>query len=190
MSIFSDIKECHICDHTLPLGARPIIQGHNNSRILIAGQAPSAVAHKTGKPFDDASGNTLRTWLNVDEATFYDPNIFAIAPMAFCYPGKGNSGDAAPPSICSKTWRKQLISSFSQLELTIVIGQYAQKYHFKNYTNVTDTTKQWRSLLPTYIALPHPSPRNRFWIQKNPWFQKDLIPDLQRITHNVITKNK
>ncbi|KAF7764772.1 hypothetical protein PCIT_b0836 [Pseudoalteromonas citrea] len=190
MNVLDEIRQCRICHDSLPLGANPTIQGNNNARILIAGQAPSKNVHLTNKPFNDASGVRLRSWLNVDEESFYNPNIFAIVPMAFCYPGKGKSGDLAPPSICAQTWREELLNYFNQIELTIVIGQYAQHYHFTNFISVTEQTKQWEILLPKMIALPHPSPRNRHWLQKNTWFERDVIPTLQTTTHKIITKIK
>ncbi|MBQ4850364.1 uracil-DNA glycosylase family protein [Pseudoalteromonas sp. MMG012] len=190
MTIFDDIKKCRICHDTLQLGANPVVQGNESARILIAGQAPSKTVHQTNKPFNDASGTRLRAWLNVTERTFYDPSLFAIVPMAFCYPGKGSSGDLPPPPICAKTWRSQLLKQFSQVKLTIVIGQYAQQYHFPNFTSVTEQTSIWQSLLPSMIALPHPSPRNQHWLKKNPWFSNELLPELQKITHKVITKVK
>lgn len=190
MTILDEIKQCKICHDNLPLGANPTIQGSTNARILVAGQAPSKNVHLTNKPFNDASGVRLRSWLNVTSDVFYNPKIFAIVPMAFCYPGKGKSGDLPPPPICAKKWRKTLLQYFNKVELTIVIGQYAQQYHFANFTSVTEQTKQWQTQLPNIIALPHPSPRNRHWLEKNSWFERDVIPILQTTTHKIITKIK
>ncbi|MDX1269428.1 MAG: uracil-DNA glycosylase family protein, partial [Oceanisphaera sp.] len=93
-ALMQRILACQTCAKNLPLAPKPILQTDPRASILIAGQAPGRRAHDCGVPFDDASGDRLRSWLGVDRATFYDPARFAIVPMGFCYPGKGRGGDA------------------------------------------------------------------------------------------------
>ncbi|WP_404395347.1 uracil-DNA glycosylase family protein [Pseudoalteromonas phenolica] len=179
MNLINQIKACNLCDESLPLGARPTIQASGVAKILISGQAPSLRVHQTGKLFNDQSGDALRAWLGVTEAQFYNPSLFAIVPMAFCYPGRGKSGDLPPPKICAKTWQPALSSYFNNVSLHILVGQYAQRYFCKGFKSVTQQVKLWDEMLPNRVALPHPSPRNQPWQAKNPWFKAELLPELK-----------
>lgn len=150
------------------------------ARVLIAGQAPGRKVHESGVPFDDASGNRLREWLGVTQEVFYDPKQFALVPMGFCFPGTGRSGDLPPRPECARAWREQLLGHLRQVELTLVLGQYAQTYHFgKSSSSLTDLVKSWRSHWPQMVPLPHPSPRNNLWLRRNPWFEAELLPPLR-----------
>jgi uracil-DNA glycosylase len=186
-SLLNEVRACTICELDLPLGPRPVLQLHAKARILIAGQAPGKKVHDSGVPFDDASGKRLREWLGVTRDVFYDPKQVAILPMGFCFPGSGKSGDLAPRSECAPAWRQQLLSHLSQLEVTVVLGRYAQKYHFgEASSSVTDLVKSWRTYWPNMIPLPHPSPRNNIWLRKNPWFEVELLPSLrQRVAESL-----
>jgi uracil-DNA glycosylase len=186
-SLLNEVRTCTICELDLPLGPRPVLQFHAKARILIAGQAPGKKVHDSGVPFDDASGKRLREWLGVTRDVFYDPKQFAILPMGFCFPGSGKSGDLAPRSECAPAWREQLLSHLSQLEVTVVLGRYAQKYHFgEASSSVTDLVKAWRTYWPNMVPLPHPSPRNNIWLRKNPWFEVELLPSLrQRVSESL-----
>jgi len=174
------------CVKDLPMGARPVVQIHPKAKILIAGQAPGIRVHKSGVPFDDPSGDRLRAWLGIDKDTFYDAKQIAILPMGFCYPGTGKSGDLPPRKECAEKWREPLLSILKNIDLTLVIGQYALKWHiYKNggdtkKKTLTATVQDWESYWPDQLPLPHPSPRNNIWLKKNPWFEKDLIPVLQK----------
>jgi uracil-DNA glycosylase len=180
-SLLSEVRACTICELDLPHGARPVLQLHAEARILIAGQAPGQKVHDSGVPFDDASGKRLREWLGVTRDVFYDPKQFAILPMGFCFPGSGKSGDLAPRSECAPAWREQLLSHLNQLQLTVVLGKYAQDYHFgEASSSVTDLVKGWRTYWPNTVPLPHPSPRNNIWLRKNPWFEVELLPSLRQ----------
>jgi uracil-DNA glycosylase len=183
-TLLSEVRSCTLCPD-LPLGPRPVVQVGSNARILIAGQAPGKRVHETGVPFDDPSGDRLRDWMDVSKETFYDPEQIAILPMGFCYPGTGKSGDLPPRPECPPAWREQLLSYLPDLELTLVIGQYAQAYHLgKSKRTLTEIVKDWQSFGPNIVPLPHPSPRNNRWLAKNPWFAEDLLPALsQRIQH-------
>ena len=175
------IRQCTLCEPTLPLGANPMIKGNKTAKILIAGQAPGIKVHQSSIPFNDASGVRLREWMGVDEQVFYDEDIVAIVPMGFCYPGKGKSGDLPPRVECAKTWHKQLLSLLPNIELTLAIGQYAQHYHLKQQMkgNLTETVKAWRDYAPAVLPLPHPSPRNNIWLKRNSWFESDVLPYLK-----------
>ncbi|MEM9138393.1 MAG: uracil-DNA glycosylase family protein [Pseudomonadota bacterium] len=150
--------------------------------MLIAGQAPGARVHASGVPFDDRSGDRLRDWMGVDRATFYDQGRIAIVPMAFCFPGYDARGsDLPPPKICAKTWRAGLMAAMPQVELTLLIGQYAQAWHMgaERKRTLTDTVRAWREYGPHLLPLPHPSWRNTAWLKKNPWYEADVVPWLK-----------
>jgi uracil-DNA glycosylase len=158
-----------------------VLQVHPAARILIAGQAPGRKVHASGVPFDDASGERLRQWMGVTRETFYDATRIAILPMGFCYPGTGRSGDLPPRSECAPLWRQRLLEQMRQIELTLVIGDYAQRWHLPDAEskNVTDTVAAWRTHWPTVLPMPHPSPRNNIWLKINPWFVAEVVPALQ-----------
>lgn len=177
--IISDIRQCTLCD--LPNGHNPTVQLATSSRILIVGQAPGLKVHETSIPFNDASGDRLRDWMGVDRDVFYDPHKVGILPMAFCYPGRGKSGDLPPPILCADTWRDKVMKQLGKLQLTVIIGQYAQQWHLPdNRKNVTETVRAWREFDQSVIVLPHPSPRNNIWLKKNEWFSTDVLPELKR----------
>ena len=179
--LLTSVSKCQLCAEHLPHGVRPVIQVNPEARILITGQAPGKIVHETGIPFDDASGNRLCEWMGVSKEEFYNPYQIAILPMGFCYPGTGKSGDLAPRSECAPAWRDDLLKQLTNLELTIVLGQHAQKYHLnETYSSVTELVKSWQDFWPTMIPLPHPCPRNNIWLKKNPWFEKEALPTLQQ----------
>lgn len=179
--LLSQIRSCTHCKEHLPLGPRPIVAAHPESKIIIIGQAPGTKVHQTGIPWDDPSGKQLRNWLGVSDEQFYNERLFAIVPMGFCYPGKGKSGDLPPRPECAPQWHARLMEQMPNLKLTILIGQYAQKHYLGNNmkSNLTETVKNYEEYLPDYFALPHPSPRNRFWLSNNPWFEEEVLPDLK-----------
>lgn len=150
------------------------------ARILIAGQAPGRKVHETGIPFDDPSGDRLRAWMGLERARFYDPALVAILPMGFCYPGSGRSGDLPPRAECAPAWRESLLAHLTSVELTLVIGRYAQAWHLNaGKAGVTEVVADWRRSWPRVLPLPHPSPRNRLWLKRNPWFKADVLPALR-----------
>lgn len=178
--LLKEISQCTICKN-LALGPRPVLSASPKSKVMIVGQAPGTKVHKSGIPWDDASGKLLRQWLNVSNEQFYNPNNFAIVPMGFCYPGKGKSGDLPPSKECAPQWHQLLLDKMPDLQLTILIGQYAQAYYLgdKKQKNLTETVKNFHEYLPAYLPLPHPSPRNRYWFLKNPWFNSLVLPELR-----------
>ena len=155
---------------------------HSKSKVAIIGQAPGSVVHKSGVPWDDKSGERLREWLSVSNTDFYDEEKIALIPMGFCYPGKGKSGDLAPRTECAPQWHEALFSKMKELELIILIGTYAQSYYLKDKrkSTLTETVRNYQEYLPTYLPLPHPSPRNNIWLRKNEWFETEVIPKLRQ----------
>ena len=179
-ALLRDVRACELCAANLPLGPRPILQCHSAARILIAGQAPGRKVHESGVPFQDASGDRLRSWLGITPDVFYDERKIAILPMGFCFPGTGASGDLPPRPECAPAWRRELLSHFRTLQLTLVIGQYAQLYHLPGSgSSVTEIVQSWSKQSPSIFPLPHPSPRNNRWIIQNPWFAQELLPALK-----------
>jgi uracil-DNA glycosylase len=179
-ALLTDVRACALCAG-LPLGPRPILQASAAARILIAGQAPGRITHHKGVPFDDPSGNRLREWLGVTRDEFYDSQRIAIIPMGFCFPGTGKGGDFPPRPECAPAWRGKLLALLPDIQLTLVIGQYAQAWHLPK-SAIPTLTERVRGQDPgsaAVIALPHPSPRNGMWLKANPWFAADLLPVLK-----------
>lgn len=195
-SLADEIQQCRICrdcpryGQALPQEPKPILQLANaRAPICIAGQAPGNQAHKKGRPFDDPSGQRLRRWLGVTEETFYDPSRFAIVPMGFCFPGyDAKGGDLPPRRECRETWHDRIFRELDALELILVIGQHAHRYHLPPHhrkPTLTETVAGWQAILdereqPAILPLPHPSWRNNGWLRRNPWFEQELLPELQR----------
>ncbi len=180
--LLKEVRACTLCAKELPLGPRPVLQAGADARILIAGQAPGVKVHESGVPFADASGDRLREWMGIDKKIFYDTSLIAILPMGFCYPGTGSSGDVAPRRECAPEWRERLLAAMPKIELTLVIGQYAQAWHMPETSelSLTERVQAWRAAWPKMIPLPHPSPRNNIWLKKNPWFDEEVVPALRK----------
>jgi uracil-DNA glycosylase len=186
-ALLGEVRRCDRCAAHLPHGTRPVLQLHPAARILIAGQAPGRKVHESGVPFADASGDRLREWLGMSREIFYDPRQVAILPMGFCFPGAGASGDAPPRPECAPAWREKLLLLLKNLQLTLVVGQYAQAYHLPDAgESVTETVQSWRGQWPDIVPLPHPSPRNNLWLRRNPWFARELLPRLRRRVAKVL----
>lgn len=179
--LLQQIRSCRICEGQLPLGPNPVLRASASARLLIVGQAPGARVHASGIPWDDQSGKRLRKWLNLEPETFYDETKIAIVPMAFCYPGKGKTGDLPPRPECAQHWHQRVLSLLPNIQLTLLIGKYAQDHFLKTKAKqtLTETVKAWNEFLPDYLPLPHPSPQNQFWLRRNPWFEADVVPFLQ-----------
>ncbi|SDS36569.1 uracil-DNA glycosylase family protein [Winogradskyella sediminis] len=177
--LLRNISQCTLCKTCLPLGPRPVVTANPKSKIVIIGQAPGTKVHASGIPWDDQSGKKLRQWLNVTEEEFYDTNNFAIMPMGFCYPGKGKTGDLPPRKECAPQWHKALLDKMPHVELILLIGAYAQNYYLKDKKTLTERVGDYQNYLPTYFPIPHPSPTNRFWRAKNPWFEELVVPQLR-----------
>jgi uracil-DNA glycosylase len=187
-----DIRACTLCADRFAATAtahvpRPVVWFSPTARILVAGQAPGARVHESGKPFTDPSGDRLRDWLGLEAADFYDKSRVAILPMAFCFPGYDAKGsDLPPPSLCARTWRQGLIDSLPDIRLTLLVGGYAQKWHLRTKASVTDTVQSWRDHAPSVFPLPHPSWRNTAWLKRNPWFESELVPEMRKQIQEVM----
>jgi len=188
-ALLADIRACRICAGDLPHGVRPVLRVSHTARLCIAGQAPGLRVHKSGIPYDDASGERLRDWLGIGRDIFYDESCVAMVPMGFCFPGYDASGADLPPRPeCVRTWHARLFALKPTFELVLAIGRYAQHYHLNGRAkkSVTETVRAWREYGPFAIPLPHPSWHNIAWLKKNPWFESELIPILRtRVAHAV-----
>lgn len=187
-NLLEEIKQCRICEDFLDLGPNPVVSVSRKSKILVIGQAPGTKVHASGIPWDDASGKNLRKWLGVTNEQFYDPDLFGIVPMGFCYPGKGKSGDLPPRPECAPKWHTALLGQMPEARLTLLIGQYAQAYYLgdRKKKTLTETVRNFRNYLPDFLPLVHPSPRNGIWMRKNEWFEKEVVPELQSVVRSVI----
>ena len=168
-------------------GITPLFAAPTTARINIVGQAPGLKAEQSRLYCNDLSGDRLREWLGVDRECFYHSGLFAIIPMDFYYPGKGKSGDLPPRKGFAEKWHPQILANLPNIELTILIGQYAQKYYLPdNKLNVTETVRHYREFAPQFLPLVHPSPRNQIWQAKNPWFKQEVVPYLQQRVNAIL----
>lgn len=178
-----DIRSCTLCKDDMGLAPKPVLSVSSTARILVAGQAPGNLAMTSGLPFSDPSGVRLRDWMGVDDATFYDESCVAIVPMGFCFPGYDKNGSDIPPlKRCAETWRHSLLAQMPQIQLTLLVGGYAQKWHLgkRMARNLTETVRQWQTYTSEGVfTLPHPSWRNTGWIRKNSWFETETLPALK-----------
>ena len=181
-SLLKEIAACTLCSGKLPCAPRPVLAASASARLLIVGQAPGRRVQESGIPWNDASGQRLRQWLNMSPEVFYDNRQVAIVPMGFCYPGTGRNGDLPPRIECAPAWHARLLAAMPEIRLTLLIGTYAQKFYLagRAHPALTDTVAHWRDYLPAYFPLPHPSPRNTLWLKRNPWFEADIIPALRQ----------
>ncbi|SEN39861.1 uracil-DNA glycosylase, family 4 [Paracoccus alcaliphilus] len=186
------ISACRLCAERFALTAtahapRPVVWFRSGAPILVSGQAPGMRVHHSGRPFTDRSGDRLREWMGVDEATFYDRDRIAIVPMAFCFPGYDAKGaDLAPPAICARTWRDQVMGQLRP-RLILLVGGHAIRWHLGR-RDVTASVAAWRDHAPQVFPLPHPSWRNTAWLRRNPWFQADLLPELRLAVDNLLQR--
>lgn len=180
-TLLSAIRDCRACEGQLPLGPRPVLRAAATARILIVGQAPGMRVHATGIPWDDLSGERLRMWMGIDEDIFYDESLIAIIPMGYCYPGRGKGGDLPPRPECAELWLDLLLARLPRVELTLLVGLHAQRHFLgsRRKPTVSETVRHWQEYAPHYLALPHPSPRNTPWFQRNAWFEHQLLPVLR-----------
>ena len=186
---FRDIRACTHCAQHLPMGARPVVRGAVSSRICIIGQAPGIRVHESGIPWNDPSGKRLRGWLELDDDTFYDETKIAIMPIGFCYPGTmENGGDYPPRKECAPMWHPPLLDALPNVELTLLIGSYAQAYYLgkTRKKTITETVRAWRDYLPEILPTPHPSWRTTGWQKKNPWFDDEVLPELRHCVNALI----
>jgi uracil-DNA glycosylase len=193
-ALVANIRACRICratpkDRPLAHEPRPVVQVDVRARLAIAGQAPGTRVHTSGRPFTDPSGDRLRAWMGIGPEVFYDSSRVAIVPMGFCFPGlDAKGGDLPPRPECALTWRARIFEQLPNVELLLLVGQYAQRWHLsasrERGATLTETVKAWRGIIaqertPRLLPLPHPSWRNNAWLKANPWFEEDLLPVLR-----------
>ncbi len=184
--VVAEARACTVCAEQLPLGPRPILKVPVETRLLIIGQAPGTRVHETGVVWDDPSGDHLREWLGVKRGVFYGSDRIGIMPMGFCYPGKKRGGDAPPRPECAPLWHDRIRDELAHLELTLLVGRYAHSAYLSRSGSVTDTVHAFRDHLPHLMPLPHPSWRSRLWMDKNPWFAKELLPVLRKSVRKLV----
>lgn len=177
-----EVRACTVCAAHLPLPPRPVLRVSTTARLLIVGQAPGIKVHNTGIPWNDPSGDRLRLWLQLSREAFYDESRIAIVPTGLCYPGKGKSGDNPPRPECAPLWHPRLRAAMPQIQLTLLVGSYAQAYYLGNRQkhSMQETVRAWQDYLPGFIPLPHPSPRNVRWFKSNPWFDQEVVPAIRK----------
>ncbi len=186
--LLGEVHACRLCAGSLPLGPRPVLQLGATARLLIVGQAPGSKVHESGVPWDDRSGERLRDWTGLGEDEFRNPAKVAILPMGFCYPGAGRSGDNPPRPECAPRWHAALLAHMPRRQLTLLVGQYAQRRYLgvQRQASLTETVRQFERYLPDYFPLPHPSWRSTLWMQRNPWFERDALPALRQAVHRLL----
>jgi len=187
--VLREARACRLCAPDLPLGPRPVLRAKASASVMIVGQAPGTKVHDSGVPWNDASGRRLRDWLAMDDETFYDESRIAIVPMGFCYPGvNGKGGDLPPRPECAPLWHPPLRTALPNVRLTLLVGQYAQRFYLgrARKKTLTETVRAFRDYLPDFLPTPHPSWRTGHWQKKNPWFDDEVIPELRRRVHGLI----
>jgi uracil-DNA glycosylase len=187
--LMAEIKLCRVCEAHLPLGPKPALRGRPSARLLILSQAPGTRVHETGLSFNDRSGDRLRDWLGIDRAVFYDEERVAVMPMGFCYPGRDKKGGDLPPRReCAPLWHERMLTQWPNLELTVLAGSYAIDYYLQGraFPTMTETVRHWRDYGPRFIPVPHPSWRTTFWEKKNPWFARQLLPEMRRCVADLV----
>jgi uracil-DNA glycosylase len=180
--LLAEIRACRACARALPHEPRPVVRASATAQLAICSQAPGTKVHATGLSFNDASGDRLRGWLGIDRDTFYDERRIAIVPMGFCFPGQDATGADLPPrKECAPLWHARLFAALPQIDLRLLVGSYAIKWHLGTRAKPTlsETVAAWREYLPRQIPLPHPSWRNNGWLRANPWFERELVPELR-----------
>lgn len=199
--LVKQIRACRVCAEQpsgppLPHEPRPVLRVSASARLAICGQAPGTRVHASGVPFTDPSGDRLRAWMGVSEAEFYDQSRIAIIPMGFCFPGlDAKGGDLPPRAECAERWRRQLLEQLPNIELMLLVGQYAQRWHLagRRRETLTETVRDWRNVHAEvdasgrrHLPLPHPSWRNNAWVKANPWFESELVPKLRTEVRRLI----
>jgi uracil-DNA glycosylase len=189
-SILADIRRCKACEAHLPHPPRPVLQAGRSALLVIIGQAPGSKVHESGVPWRDQSGDRLRDWTGLNEATFYDPSRVALIPMGFCYPGAANGADLPPRSECAPLWHTRLLHLLPEVRLTLLVGIHAQDYYLRDRTKatMTETVRNFESSGPGRFPLPHPSWRSTGWMRRNPWFEAEVLPTLRLSVRSALAR--
>jgi uracil-DNA glycosylase len=186
--LLAEVRACTVCAGQLPFPPRPVLRAARGAKLLLVGQAPGRRVQETGIPWNDPSGDRLRLWLGVTREEFYDESKIAIIPTGFCYPGTGNGGDLPPRPECAPKWHPRLRAALPDIQLTLLIGSYAQAYYLGDRAkdSLSETVAAFREYLPQFLPLPHPSPRNQRWLKQRPWFEAEVIPVLRELTRPLL----
>lgn len=189
IKIFEEIKQDPMNQVFTQANIDPLYSVSKEVRLLIIGQAPGIRAQETRLFWNDPSGDRLRDWLNISRATFYDSKEIGVLPMDFYYPGKGKSGDLPPRKEFAVKWHPRLLALMPKIELILLVGSYATHTYLdlKSTVKLTDIVRNYEHYLPTYFPIIHPSPRNQIWMKKNPWFELEVIPILQKETARILS---
>lgn len=186
-TLLADIRNCTLCTPHLAHAPRPVLSASAKAHIVVVGQAPGRVVHENGVPWDDQSGENLRSWMGIDRTTFYDQQLIALVPMGFCFPGTGKSGDLPPRKECAPLWHPQLFDAMPEVQLILLVGSYAQNYYLEHpYSTLTENVAHFNDFLPRYFVLPHPSPRNNIWQAAHPWFREEVLPEFRQRIHAIL----
>ena len=188
-AVAAEARACTVCQPHLDHPVRPVLAGQSTAVIRIVGQAPGTRVQASGKPFTDPSGDRLREWLGMSSEEFYDERRVAITPMGFCFPGlDAKGGDKPPRKECAPLWQERCTAALPNVGLTVLIGQYAQKWYLRDraMTTLTATVLRWRNFWPEFVAAPHPSWRNNAWLKRNPWFENDVLPVLRHRVRSLL----
>lgn len=189
IKIFEEIKQDPMNQVFTQANIDPLYSVSKEVRLLIIGQAPGIRAQETRLFWNDPSGDRLRDWLNISRATFYESKEIGILPMDFYYPGKGKSGYLPPRKEFAAKWHPRLLALMPKIELILLVGSYATHTYLdlKSTVKLTDIVRNYEHYLPTYFPIIHPSPRNQIWMKKNPWFEAEVIPILQKETARILS---
>ncbi|MBS0223953.1 MAG: uracil-DNA glycosylase family protein [Proteobacteria bacterium] len=190
--LLEEVRACTVCAGALPAGPRPVVQFSTRSRVIIIGQAPGSRVHESGVPWNDRSGGRLRDWTGLSEHDFYNPAKVALVPMGFCYPGAGASGDLPPRRECAPLWHERILSNLKAKQLILLVGSYAQARYLPQARRQTmgEVVRHFAEHGPVYFPLPHPSWRSGIWMQRNPWFESDVLPALRAAVRKALSGGK
>ncbi len=189
LTILTEARACTQCAAHLPHGPRPVLRAGAGARVVIIGQAPGAKVHASGVPWDDDSGDHLRAWLDVDDATFADPDRFAILPMGFCWPGRRKGGDLPPRPECAPFWHDRILAALPARRLTLLVGSYAVEAYLgaERRRTLTETVRAFASYGPDFLPLPHPSWRSKPWMREHPFFEAEVLPALRAAVRDALS---
>lgn len=197
--LIEEIRRCRVCverpqGKPLPHQPRPVLRARRTARLGVCSQAPGTRVHASGVPFTDPSGDRLRAWMGATPKEFYDEDRVAIVPMGFCFPGLDSKGGDLPPRReCAPLWRDRVLAALPNLELVLLVGSYAQRWHLpdRKRESLSVTVARWRAIAgedrrPLFVPLPHPSWRNNAWVKRNPWFEAELLPFVQQQVRRLL----
>ena len=159
-SLQRDLARCRACvEAGYPLESLPVRAPFSAQRAYLYGQAPGILEGEQRLPWRGRAGQTLRRWLELDEATFYA--TFYCASVTRCYPGRALSGrgDRTPTpreqELCEH-WRNRELELLRP-QLIVTVGGLALR-RLLGLSQLTECIGARFELdgVPV-IPLPHPS---------------------------------